>query len=81
MKGILGVEEITVGTFSGTSLPPIVRVGNSADAVQALRRDTALASLPVQIVRSPQVIRSTVASGVKVEFVAKRRTVKRRRVR
>jgi len=75
-----------MGIFSGTSLPPIVRVGNSADAVQSLRRDTALASLSVRLVRSPQVVRSPVAvvpaSRPKVEFVPKRRAVKpRRRVR
>jgi hypothetical protein len=70
-----------MGTFSGTSLPPIVRVGNSADAVQALRRDTAVASLSVELVRSPRVVRSSAVAAprVKLEFVAKRRAVRRRR--
>jgi len=46
-----------VVSFAGTALPPIVRVGNSADAVPAFDRGTSLTSAPstVHIVR-PKVV-------------------------
>lgn len=42
-----------MANFTGTALPPIVRVGNSADAVPALDRGSSLAGAPspVYIVR------------------------------
>lgn len=48
-----------MANFSGTALPPIVRVGNSADAGPALDRSSSLAGAPspVYIVR-PTIIRA-----------------------
>jgi hypothetical protein len=69
-----------VGSFSGTSLPPIVRVGNSADAIHAPGRDTAVAGLPTHLV-GPTRVRSEVPVGPAIEVVSKRRLVKNRRAR
>jgi len=51
-------RRIIVASFTGTALPPIVRIGNSSDAVPALDRGTPLASAPtvVHIIR-PTVVR------------------------
>lgn len=51
-------RRIIVVSFAGTALPPIVRIGNSADAVPALDRGTSLTSAPstVHIVR-PNIVR------------------------
>jgi len=69
-----------MATFSGTSIAPVVRVGNSADAVQALRRDTSIAWSPANIVR-PVIIRAVIPTEPALEFAPKRRVLKRRRAR
>lgn len=67
-----------MATFSGTGLPPVARVGNSADAIQALGRDTSLVRLPVRLVRASVVRVSAPAASPAIEIVRRRKIVKRR---
>jgi hypothetical protein len=47
-----------VANFTGTALPPIVRVGNSADAVPAIDRGSSLAGAPSQVhIVRPTIVR------------------------
>jgi hypothetical protein len=66
-----------MASFSRTSLPPIVRVGNSGDAVQTTRRDTAPTSMPSQVTRVT-IVRVPAPTGPALEFTPARRTVARR---
>jgi len=67
-----------MSTFSGTNLPPIARVGNSADAVHNPGRNTSISSIAVVLVR-PSIVRSVAPAGPVLEFTRKRRIVRRGR--
>src|SRR5262249_21123144 len=64
---------LAMGTFSGTGLPPVARVGNSADAIQAIRRDTSLVNLPVRLVRALVVRAPAPPTNSPIEFAPRRR--------
>src|SRR5260370_30461430 len=66
---------LNMSTFSGTGLPPIARVGNSADAIQAIGRDTSLVALPVRLVRTTVIRLSAPTADTTLEFVAGRKKV------
>ncbi len=81
-KGMIELRRIVVATFAGTALPPIVRVGNTADAVPAFDRGTSLASAPsaVHIVR-PTVVRVRAAATPQPRMTPKPRVTKAREKR
>jgi hypothetical protein len=68
---------VDVSTFSGTNLPPIARVGNSADAVHTPGRNTSISSVAVVLVR-PSIVRSVAPAGPVLEFAPKRRPIVKR---
>lgn len=66
-----------MASFSRTNLPPIARVGNSGDAVQTTRRDTAPTAMPSHVTRVT-IVRVSAPVGPTLEFKAARPTVNRR---
>ena len=67
-----------MASFSETSLPPIVRVGNSADAIHAIARDTAPTPAP-SVVMGPVIFRVEAQDRPALECAPTQRpTIKRR---
>ena len=59
-----------MSAFSKTSLPPVARVGDSADIVPGLRIDTSAARIPARLVPLRRDLPITVAAESLVKLVS-----------
>jgi hypothetical protein len=66
-----------MATFSNTYLPPTVRLGDTADPIATLARNTAVVEHHAELVR-PVIVRTPRPTDVVIEF--ERSVVRRRRV-